>query len=131
MAAAATESGLAATIATGLSRLGAGDPLAALAVVFVGRVVMTNLITEQASAVFMFPIALSIANQLGVSFMPFAVALMTGAVGAAITPAAYQTNLMVYGPGEYEFLDFVKMGVPLTLVVAAITLLLAPVVFPF
>ena len=78
VAAAVSESGLAAVIADGLNRLGAGDPLAALAVVFLGRVVMTNLITNAASAVFMFPIALSMADQLGVSFMPFAIALMTG-----------------------------------------------------
>jgi di/tricarboxylate transporter len=131
VAAAVSESGLAAVIAGGLTRLGAGDPLAALAVVFLGRVVMTNLITNAASAVFMFPIALSIADQLGVSFMPFAIALMTGTVGAAITPAAYQTNLMVYGPGEYSFMDFVKMGLPLTLLVGVMTLLLTPLVFPF
>ena len=131
VAAAVSESGLAAVIAGGLTRLGAGDPLAALAVVFLGRVVMTNLITNAASAVFMFPIALSIADQLGVSFMPFAIALMTGTVGAAITPAAYQTNLMVYGPGEYSFMDFVKMGLPLTLLVGAVTLLLTPWIFPF
>ena len=131
VAAAVSESGLAAQIAALLTRLGGGDPTAALAVVFIGRIVMANLITNTASAVFLFPIALSIADQLGVSFMPFAIALMTGTVGAAITPAAYQTNLMVYGPGEYSFSDFVKMGVPLTLVVGVITIWLAPVFFPF
>jgi di/tricarboxylate transporter len=131
VAAAVSESGLAADIATLLTRLGGGDPTAALAVVFVGRIVMANLITNTASAVFLFPIALSIADQLGVNFMPFAIALMTGTVGAAITPAAYQTNLMVYGPGEYSFMDFVKMGVPLTILVGVITVWLAPVFFPF
>jgi di/tricarboxylate transporter len=131
VAASVSESGLAAVIASLLTRLGGGDPTAALAVVFIGRIVMANLITNTASAVFLFPIALSIADQLGVSFMPFAIALMTGTIGAAITPAAYQTNLMVYGPGEYEFMDFVKMGVPLTLVVGVITVWLAPIFFPF
>ncbi len=63
--------------------------------------------------------------------MPFAIALMTGTIGAAITPAAYQTNLMVYGPGEYSFMDFVKMGVPLVVLVGVITVWLAPVFFPF
>jgi len=131
VAAAVSESGLAAVIASLLTRLGGGDPTAALAVVFIGRIVMANLITNTASAVFLFPIALSIADQLGVNFMPFAIALMTGTVGAAITPAAYQTNLMVYGPGEYAFMDFVKIGVPLTLVVGVITIWLAPIFFPF
>ena len=131
VAAAVSESGLAANIAALLTRLGGGDPTMALAVVFIGRIVMANLITNTASAVFLFPIALSIADQLGVNFMPFAIALMTGTVGAAITPAAYQTNLMVYGPGEYSFADFVKMGVPLTVIVGVITIWLAPVFFPF
>ena len=131
VAAAVSESGLAAEIAALLTRLGGGDPTIALAVVFIGRIVMANLITNTASAVFLFPIALSIADQLGVSFMPFAIALMTGTIGASITPAAYQTNLMVYGPGEYAFADFVKMGIPLTVLVGIMTIWLAPIFFPF
>ena len=131
VAEAVAESGLAAQIAELLTRLGGGNALAALAVVFIARVVMANLITNAGSAVFMFPIALSMADQLGVSFMPFAIALMTGTIGSVINPAAYQTNLMVYGPGEYEFADFVKMGVPLTLLVGVITVVLAPRFFPF
>jgi len=131
VAAAVSASGLAEDIASLLTRLGGGDPTAALAVIFIGRIVMANLITNTASAVFIFPIALSMADQLGVNFMPFAIALMTGTVGATITPAAYQTNLMVYGPGEYSFSDFVKIGIPLTLLVGVITVWLAPVFFPF
>lgn len=131
VAEAVTESGLAEQTAELLTRLGGGNALAALAVVFIARVVMANLITNAGSAVFMFPIALSMADQLGVSFMPFAIALMTGTIGSVINPAAYQTNLMVYGPGEYEFADFVKMGVPLTLLVGVITVVLAPRFFPF
>ena len=50
---------------------------------------------------------------------------------ASLTPAAYQTNLMVYGPGEYSFSDFVKMGVPLTILVGVMTIWLAPIFFPF
>jgi di/tricarboxylate transporter len=131
VAAAVSESGLAAHIATILTNLGGGNALASLAVVFVGRVVMANLITNAASAVFMFPIALSMASQLEVSFMPFAIALMTGTIGAAVTPPSYQTNLMVYGPGGYKFTDFVKIGIPLTVVVGIVTLILAPLVWPF
>lgn len=131
LAAAVTHSGLAADIAVLLNELGGGNAHAALAVIFIGRVVMANLITNTASAVFIFPIALSIADQLGVNFMPFAIALMTGTVGATIIPASYQTNLMVYGPGEYRVMDFVKMGLPLTILVGIVTVLLAPVFFPF
>ena len=131
VAAAVSESGLADQIATILTDLGGGSALAALAVVFIGRVVMANLITNAASAVFMFPIALSMASQLEVSFMPFAIALMTGTIGAAVTPPSYQTNLMVQGPGEYSYMDFVKIGAPLAILVGVITVWLAPVFFPF
>ena len=131
VAAAVSESGLATQIATILTDLGGGNAPASLAVVFAGRVVMPNLITNAASAVFMFPIALSMASQLEVSFMPFAIALMTGTIGAAVTPPSYQTNLMVMGPGEYNFMDFVKIGAPLAILVGLITVWLAPVFFPF
>jgi di/tricarboxylate transporter len=131
VAAAVSESGLAEIIASMLTQMGGGNATVALAAVFIGQIVMANLITSTASAVFMFPIALSIADQLGVNFTPFAIAMMMGIVGSAITPTAYQTNLMVYGPGEYSYLDFVKMGIPLTLLVGVITIWLAPVFFPF
>ena len=131
LAAAVSESGLAQNIAEMLIAIGASDPYMALAVVFVARAIMANLITNAASAVFMYPIALSIAGQLDVSFMPFIIALMTGTVGALITPSAYQTNLMVYGPGNYRFGDFMRAGIPLTIVVGVVTLILAPVVFSF
>ena len=131
VAGAVSESGLAEAIAGALRRLGAGDPYLALAAVFVGHAIMSNLITTAASAVFMFPIALALAGSLGVSFMPFAIALMTGMVGATITPAAYQTNLMVYEDGGYTTLDFVKLGVPLTVIVGIVTIILAPIAFPF
>ncbi len=93
LAAAVTASGLAEVIAQLLVDIGGSRPLVALAVVFTARAIMANLITNAASAVFMYPIALSIAGQLEVSFMPFAKALMTSTVGALITPTAYQTNL--------------------------------------
>ena len=89
------------------------------------------MVTNVASAVFMFPIALTIAHGLGVSFMPFAITVMVGASCSFISPVSYQTNLMVYGPGEYSFGDFVKIGVPLSIVVGAITVLLTPMFFPF
>ena len=66
-----------------------------------------------------------------VSFMPFVIALMTETVGATIIPASYQTNLMVCGPGSYGVADFVKMGLPLTHLVGVVTVILAPIVFPF
>jgi di/tricarboxylate transporter len=79
----------------------------------------------------MFPIALMMAGQMEVSFMPFAMTVLVGASCSFISPVGYQTNLMVYGPGGYKFMDYVKIGVPLTIVVGIVTILLTPLFFPF
>ena len=97
--AAVTRSGLADQIAELLTSTGGDNPYLALGVIFLGTTFMTNVITNNAAAAFMFPIALSTAAQLNVSFMPFAVTLMVAASCAFITPTGYQTNLMVWGPG--------------------------------
>jgi len=96
-----------------------------------GCIAMDTLITNVASAVFMFPIALDMAGVLGVNGMPFVMTLMVGASCSFISPMGYQTNLMVYGPGTYRFTDFVKIGVPLTVVVGIITITLVPLIWPF
>ncbi|MGB6280088.1 MAG: SLC13 family permease, partial [Syntrophobacteria bacterium] len=129
--AAVTRSGLTAAIAGLIFKIGGDDPITALTVVFVGSILMDTLITNMASAVFMFPIALNLAGELGVSFMPFAITVMVGASCSFISPMGYQTNLMVYGPGAYKFTDFVKMGVPLTVVVGIVTIVLTPMFFGF
>jgi len=79
--------------------------------------IMTNTFTNAAAAAFMFPGALSMAQQLHVSFLPFVIILMVGACCAIINHAGFQTNLMVQDPGGYTFADFAKVGLPLTLVV--------------
>jgi di/tricarboxylate transporter len=129
--AAVTESGLSSAIADILGRIGGGSALAALAAVFTGCVIMTNVITNAAAAAFMFPIAVSLASTLGVSPQPFLVILMLGCSYAFVNPAGYQTNLMVQKPGGYTFMDFVKVGLPLTLVVGLVALLIAPLVYGF
>ncbi len=128
---AVTRSGLAEQIAGLLTAIGGDSPYLALAAIFVGCSFMTNVITNNAAAAFMFPIALSTASQLGVSFMPFAITLMISASCAFITPTGYQTNLMVWGPGEYKFTDFVKIGSVMTLIVAVLTILFAPIIYGF
>ena len=129
--AAVTGSGLSAIIADLLGFIGGSNPHMALAVVFIGCIFMDTMITNVASAVFMFPIAMAMAGSLGVNGMPFAITVMVGASCSFISPMGYQTNLMVYGPGGYKFMDFVKIGVPMTVVVGVITLLIAPRVWPF
>jgi di/tricarboxylate transporter len=126
-----TGSGLSTAIADLLSSVGGDSPRMSLAVVFFAAVVMTNTISHAAAAVFMFPVALSMADKLGVSFMPFAIILMMGASCAFINPAGFQTNLMVQGPAGYSFGNFAKVGLPLTVVVAAVVLLIVPLAYRF
>jgi di/tricarboxylate transporter len=128
---AVTGSGLAEAAAGLLAGIGGNNPHLALGVIFVGCTVMTNIITNNAAAAFMFPIALSTANQLQVSFMPFAITLMIAASCAFITPTGYQTNLMVWGVGEYEFMDYVRIGSVMTAIVAVMTIFLTPLIYGF
>ena len=72
-----------------------------------------------------------IRDRLGVSLVPMAITLMIAASASFSTPIGYQTNLMVYGPGEYRFSDFLKMGLPLTLLVGVTTVMLIPMVWSF
>ena len=128
---AVTRSGLAAQIASVLASLGGSSPWMALGVIFAGCTFMTNIITNNAAAAFMFPIAISTAQQLQVSFMPFAIVLMISASCAFVTPTGYQTNMMVWIPGGYAFSDFAKIGAVMTLITAVITIGLTPLIFPF
>lgn len=125
------QSGLAERIAHLLTTVGGDNPYLALGVVFLGCTFMTNVITNNAAAAFMFPIALATASQLGVSFMPFVITLMISASCAFITPTGYQTNLMIWGPGGYDFMDFVKIGTVMTIIVAVMTIAITPLVFKF
>jgi Trk K+ transport system NAD-binding subunit len=129
--AAVTGSGLSAAVADFLHEIAGDNPYTAIAVVFAGCIAMDTLVTNVASAVFMFPIAMAMAGELGLSFMPFAITVMVGASCSFISPMGYQTNLMVYGPGGYKFTDFVKMGVPLTVVVGIVSIILTPIFFGF
>ncbi|MDJ0667453.1 MAG: SLC13 family permease [Desulfobacterales bacterium] len=124
-------SGLADQIAGLMTAWGGDNPYLALGVIYLGCTFMTNVITNNAAAAFMFPIALSTAAQLDINFMPFAVTLMVASSCAFITPTGYQTNLMVWGPGGYAFGDFAKIGTVMTLIVATVTLVLVPLVFRF
>jgi di/tricarboxylate transporter len=129
--AAVTGSGLSQAAANVLESVGGRSPTAALVVVFVGTVIMANVITNAAAAAIMFPVALSLATHLGVSFVPFAVVLICAASFAFLNPGGVQTNLMVRAPGEYTLGDFARVGLPLTVIVGAVVLVLAPLVYEF
>ena len=93
--------------------------------------ISTQILSNNATAVLIFPIAVSTALSLGVDPKPFIIGVCFGASACFATPIGYQTNLMVYGPGGYKFTDFVKIGVPLTIVVGIVTLIITPIVWPF
>ena len=85
-------------------------------------IVLLSVITNNAAAVLMFPIATSAATTLGLEVRPFAIAIAVAASASFLTPIAYQTNLMVYGPGGYRFSDYFRLGGILTLVVVPVIL---------
>lgn len=93
--------------------------------------VFCQLITNKGAAVLMFPIGMAIADDLAVNPEPFVITLMVAAACSFMTPVGFVTNLMVYGPGGYRFTDYLRLGIPLTLLVAAIATLIAPLAWPF
>lgn len=123
--------GAASVIAQQIIGLAVGSPMATLAAIFIVTTLFSAVISNLAAAVIVFPIALAASQQLDVSMLPFAVTLMMAASASFATPIGYQTNLMVYGPGDYRFSDFFKIGIPLTIIVGVSTVLIAPIVWPF
>ena len=110
----------------------AGDgPHAALAAIYFVTMLFTELMSNNAAAVLLFPIAWQTAADLGVNPMAFVMAVTVAASCGFATPMGYQTNLMIYGPGGYKFSDYLRFGGPLNLLVMAITVLLAPLIWPF
>jgi di/tricarboxylate transporter len=124
-------SGAAATIAHWLIAFAQDSPQTALAILFATTALLSALATNNAAAVLMFPIALSTADNLGVSLLPFAITLMLAASTSFATPIGYQTNLMVYGAGGYRFRDYLVFGLPLTLLVGVASVVLTPLIWPF
>ena len=123
--------GAAGAIASTLVQVAGDNPWLALAIIYGVTNLLTEIITNNAAAALVFPIALALSQSLGVSFMPFAIAIMIGASASFSTPIGYQTNLMVYGPGGYKFTDFMRVGIPLNLLFWLITITLTPLFYPF
>jgi di/tricarboxylate transporter len=123
--------GAAGTIAHTLATFAASNPWIALALIYGMTMFFTELVTNNAAAVLMFPISMAAANDLEVNPMPFVIAIMMAASASFSTPIGYQTNLMVYGPGGYRFTDYLRVGLPLNCLMWITTVLLAPLVWPF
>jgi di/tricarboxylate transporter len=106
-------------------------PWGVLVGVYLLTLFFTEIVTNNAAAALAFPIALSSAHVVGANVMPFAVVVAVAASAGFATPLGYQTHLMVYGPGGYRFSDYLRIGIPLDLLVMAVVVLLTPVFFPF
>lgn len=106
-------------------------PLAALGTLYLLTKLLTEFMSNSGVAVLFAPIAISTAGMLGVSAEPFLIAVMFAAGASLMTPVGYQTNTMVYGAGGYRFGDFVKIGLPLNVILMALALLLIPMFWPF
>lgn len=91
----------------------------------------TQLLSNNATAVLLLPVAISTAQVLGIHPKPFIMAVCLGANACYATPIGYKTNLLVYGPGGYRFRDYLKLGIPLNLLVLAMGMWLIPIIWSF
>lgn len=125
-------SGLAAAATEQLSLLVAGlGPHAALAILYGITLLLTEILSNAAVAVLLTPVAVALAESLGVSPQPFIVGVMMAASAAFATPFGYQTNVLVYEMGRYSYMDFVRVGLPLNLITWAAAVAAIPAFFPF
>jgi len=106
-------------------------PYIILAIAYVMTLLFTELMTNYAAVTLMFPVALAFGTGLGVDPKPFLMAVTYAAATSLVTPLGYQTHLMVFGPGGYRFADFVKVGLPLSIVLAITGILLIPMIWGF
>jgi di/tricarboxylate transporter len=106
-------------------------PTAALATVYLVTQATATMVGNKTAAVLMFPVALPVAADLGVDPRPFALTVALAASASFASPISYQTNLMVYGPGRYRFADFVRVGLPLVLILCAVATLIIPRIWHF
>ena len=121
-----------ALIADGLhNNLAVLGPYAALAGIYFGTLILTELMTNNAAAALAFPVAFGLAESYGISFMPFVMAVAYGASASFLTPYGYTTNLMVQNLGGYQFGDYTRAGLPVSIVYSTLVLLLIPRIFPF
>jgi di/tricarboxylate transporter len=118
---------LAATMVGAVGGLG---PWFVLAGLYLTTMVLTELLSNNATVALMYPIAMATARSLGLDPMPFLMALLVAASCGFATPIGYQTNLMVQGPGGYRFGDYLRVGLALDLVVMGTALVVVPLVWP-
>ncbi len=116
---------------TAVALLGGFGPLVLMSLLYLLTWVLTEMVTNNAVGVLMTPIAIGLADQMGLDSRPFLVAVMFGASASFTTPIGYQTNTFVYGAGGYRYLDFVRVGLPLNLIFWLAATALIPLFWPF
>lgn len=121
--------GLAQRIAEGAVGMTGSDPWLILVAIYATSMVLTEFLSNNATAAIIYPITMATAASLGLDPKPYLIAVMVAASCGFATPFGYQTNLMVFGPGGYRFADFLRVGVLLDLVVMAVTVSVLPLVF--
>lgn len=124
-------SGAAQLVADAVLSIAGTNPWLALLAVCAVTSLLTEVITNNAAVALVFPIAHAASIQLGVDFMPFVIGIMMSGSASFATPLGYQTNLMVYGPGGYSLRDFLRIGIPMNLLMLGVTVGLTPLMFPF
>lgn len=125
------QTGAAHLLANTVLEAAAKDPYLSLIAIYIATWLVTEILTNNAAVALMFPITIATAQQLQVNPLPFIMVLMIAGSAGFVTPIGYQTNLMVYGPGGYRFSDYIKIGLPLSLLVGATCLLVVPLVWQF
>ena len=132
LGAAMERTGMAALIGDGLGRVGEqAGPTALVSVIYLATGLLTSIFSNGATAVLMVPIAASAGASLGIDPKPLLMAVTYAASASFMTPVGYQTNTMVYGPGNYRFMDYIRFGAPLNLVFWVLATFLIPVFWPF
>jgi di/tricarboxylate transporter len=127
-----TQSGAAGFVAQGLvASVGSFGPIATMVVIYGLCLVMAETLHHNAAVAIMFPIALAASAQLGVNSQPFIMTVAMASACAFAFPVSYQTHLIVYGAGGYRFADFLRVGIPLDLICAGVTLTAIPRIWPF
>ncbi|MFO7530805.1 MAG: SLC13 family permease [Marinobacter sp.] len=129
LGAALQETGAASYLAEGILGLSHGHVLVAILLVYFAVSTLTEMVTNNAAAVLVIPVVLSMTTAMGAPAEPFVIAVMMAASASFATPLGYQTNMMVFGPGGYRFADFVRVGLPMNLFIGLVTVVVIAVVY--